>query len=400
MGGEVERALAVSRRQLEELNLFKKVEVDCKIDEHGFVDTVFVFEERGRAMSVNGNVDKRGEMSFDVKVEQPALFGGPLSVAGLVTSSVNQAHNFMLRFSTPRLCGRPYAGNFEAGRSTTDETQASGYRERVLNAVMKFSSGPHTLSLEAALRDLDPSGKRLPCVELQKGPLCSAKTSVKYKVSLARVFPYFARVQCHGAAELAGFAGDASFLRGDGHVGADFLLPWNMRGTFAGTCGLLFPFTRPSYPQDRFFLGGASGPDISFKGFAYRGLGPVGHCDGGHVGESNKKRERTTDALGGEVMVNGYAALSKPLPLPDGFPGAGIIRGFGFLQVGSLVDKSNVPMLENILSQRRASIGAGVSIPLGAGSLEFTLAHPWGPWVQPDDLLDRRQLGIRFDFQG
>lgn len=414
--GDLHFALEEADARLQELNLFKAVSADISVEPNGVVDVTFNVEEKAREISVSGNVDKKGEMSCDVRVVQPALLGGPLSASGSVGSTASQAREFVLRLSTPRPLGRRCGWSFEVARSSSEETQASSYSDTVTNAVMKVDdeSGRHSVSLEGAFRDLYPStsGHRLPSSEIQQARLRSVKTSVSY--SFMRHWesppnPLGESTDAHlrSNIEVAGGLGDVNFVKGETHAVATCRLPWRFLAQASGAFGLLMPTdSKPSCFQDRFFLGGASGSSLICKGFAYRGFGPMGVC---FPRDPGKRGERLVDALGSDMMLNMNLAISAPVWLPAGFlqlqrgsSRAGIdARIFCFGGVSSLAEapprSGFLPaVLENLQSGARAAVGVGISTPLaGMGSLEFTFAHPF--WLQRHDLSQRWQLGLRMN---
>lgn len=416
---ELKAAVRDAHDRIEELKLFKSLRADASVGQNGAVEVTFIAEERTRQFSVSGNVDKRGEMSADVKMEQPALLGGPLSATGSCGSTMSQAREFLFRLSTPRIFGHRWTWSLDAAKSVLDERQASSYRENSSKVITKITdpTEAHSVSLEAALRDILPaaaSGSRLPSLEVLQSRLRSVKTSANYSFVTSKEHPtgleafgFSPAFQSSFATrlrtdlEVAGFPGDARFVRGEAHAGVTCSLPWDMEGYLASGCGLLLPAgSGASCLQDRFFLGGASGCSTSvLKGFAHRGIGPVGDC----AARGKKSFDRSCDALGGEAMLSTFAAVSAPLVVPHYQPGLGVgARVFGFCGIGSLVDRSRVApqaLLKGFGSGLRASIGVGASLPLaGGGSLELTFACPLRN--QKSDVLQMRQLGLRIDVQG
>uniref|UniRef100_A0A7S1MCB8 Bacterial surface antigen (D15) domain-containing protein n=1 Tax=Alexandrium catenella TaxID=2925 RepID=A0A7S1MCB8_ALECA len=407
--GGVSRALQDAQGRLTQLNLFKSLRADVSLEHTGVVDVSFVVEERGRECTVSANVDKKGEVSCDLRLTQPALLGGPLSAMGSIGSTASQAHEFLLRLSTPRFLGRRAAWSFDLARSSSDEREASSYSERVTHAVMKLSdsAGVHSVFAEAAIRDLYPAtdAPRLASAEVQQAQLRSVKTSLRYTFLWSSQWLRAAApglgASLRNDFEVAGLLGDVRFVRNEASASACLPLPWNLLWHLSGSCGAIFPTGgRPTCLQDRFFLGGASGSSTVFKGFAHRGLGPVGLCK---VRDPEKPAKHLTDALGSDCMCNAFAAVSAPVLIPQG-PSGGVIEGraFGFLGFGALAPRpctGAAALLRSLQEGARASVGLGVGMPLaGMGNLELTFAHPF--WAHRHDIRQQWQLGLRLEMRG
>ncbi|CAK0852608.1 unnamed protein product [Prorocentrum cordatum] len=405
--GHLQFALQEVQARFEELGVFKSMRANVSLRSEGHVRVAFAAEERRRELSVSTNVDRRGEVSVDARAVQPAVFGGPACLTGSVGTNASQAREFFVGLSTPRLLGLRCSGALNFARSTADETQASSYREHVTHCVLRAASlsGTHTLAVEAALRELEPvAGKhRLPSVEVLRQPLSSAKTSLKYSLALGRGD---GGARLRADLEAAVLPGDARFLRGGAQASASGALPLGLAWRAVGACGLLCPLGgRPSCIQDRFFLGGASGSASVVKGFGHHGAGPAGLCrPAGGDGAQAESGGRLADALGGDVMLNAYAALSAPLPaLQAGDAGAVHGRAFVFAGLGSLCSPPagglRAGLAGGLRAGARASVGVGVAVPMpGMGSLEATLAQP--VWAQQHDVQQRWQLGLRVDVGG
>lgn len=407
--GDIQQALDHAQGRLTELGLLKTLRTEVSLDEKDAVNVVFFTEEKGRECTVSGNVDKKGEVSCDLRLIQPALLGGALSAMGSIGSTASQAREFLLRLSTPRFLGRRLAWSLDAARSSSDEREASSYSERVTHAVMKISDceGAHSVFAEAALRDILPAtdGLRLPSVEVLQAQLKSVKTSLMYTYSWTGMAPSMALVRgasasLHGNLEAAGLLGDVHFLRSEAHASACWRMPWHLLWHMSGSWGVLLPLNgQPTCLQDRFFIGGASGSSTVFKGFAHRGVGPVGFCE---VRDPEKPAKRLTDALGGDAMLNTYTAISAPVPIPFTTGGGSVEgRAFAFVGLGALCQKpctGTRALLEGLHTGARASAGVGLAVPLaGLGSLELSFAHPF--WAQCHDIRQRWQLGLRLNLR-
>lgn len=409
--GELQWALEHTHARLSELNLFKSVRANVSTAPNGVVNIAFLVEERNREVTAGGDVDKKGELSCNLHIEQPAVLGGPLSVSGTVGSTVHQAHEFNLRAFTPRFLGHRCNWSFDIAKASNDEAQASSYVDHITNAVVRLAdpAGIHAICLEAALHDLrfPITGHRWPSVEVQQARLRSVKTSLKYSFANTwlfaggfRLWTLPSAITVRSELEAAGLSGDARFLRGEAHMSFTSQLPWHCLLSCTGACGVLLPTDgRPSCLQERFFLGGSSGSTTVLKGFAHRGIGPVGLCQA-RTAKGNSKR--MSDALGGDAMMNWFAAISAPLLLPNLPPGAGMgARVFAFAGLGTLAPQVRLGgdgVIHSLRQGTRASVGLGVGLPIsGLGTLEFTLAYPM--WTQHHDIKQSRQVGLRLELK-
>lgn len=395
---DVEQAIHMSCLRMEELKLLKTVRAEAEVRPGGpplTVDCTFVVEEKKRATNVSAFADRAGEVSCEVRVEQPALLGGPLSGAVQAKTTMSQTQEFLLHLETPRFLGTRLLWSLDLTKGTRDEVYSSSYCESQIQALTRISdlAGLHSVTCEAALRDLQPTPvpNRFQSFEVQRGRLRSIKTSLQY--NLAKLWPWGGfRTGC----ELAMPPGDVRFFRCDAQAGLELPLPFGLHWTVSGAIGKLLPLdSRPVCFQDRFFLGGASGSTSIFKGFADRGIGPMGFCELTSAGKRAKRKgqeQREVDSLGGTSLVNGFTALSLPLPLPESANFQA--RAFGFLNAGWLRDSTRGPWLSGFGASMRTSAGVGLSFPLGAmGSLELTYARPL--CSSATDVLQPLQLGLR-----
>mmetsp|Transcript_21220 Transcript_21220/g.41502 ORF Transcript_21220/g.41502 Transcript_21220/m.41502 type:complete len:473 (+) Transcript_21220:198-1616(+) len=410
--GGVEHALNDALVRLHELELLKSVQTELSLDQNGTVTVDFVVEEKKRECTVSGNVDKKGQMTCDLRVVQPAALGGTLSAMASVGSTASGAQDFLLRLSTPRFLAQRCSWSLDLARSATDEREASSYSERVTHAVMKLTNptGKHSIFVEAALRSLFPAdrGLRVPSAEVLQARLDSVKTSLSYTYAWVGAAPSVLRLYggpacMRGNIEAAGLLGDVNFLRGETYAGATWCLPWRLRWQVASWCGLLWPFRqKQNCLQDRFFLGGSTGSSSVFKGFAHRGLGPMGFCE---TRDPANPPNQLTDALGGDAVASAYSAISIPCPIPLSLGGVSIDSSlFAFVGVGGLAQhqlglKSGTRILQDLRTSVRASAGAGLALPMaGLGSLELTFAQPFQ--AHHHDIQQRWQIGLRFDVKG
>ncbi len=178
--------------------------------------------------------------------------------------------------------------------------------------------------------------------------------------------------------DVAGFGGDAKFLRGT--IAGDYYIPvadnWVVR--VGGEYGRMEGLGEPVSIADRFFLGGED-----LRGFRRAGVGPRDVTNG------------INDALGGTELYRGTVELNFPLGLPTELG----IKGSAFTDFGTLREVDAKPRRGETFQDTgsiRASVGVGVSwrSPLGPIRVDFARA------VKKEDF-DRTEffrfsLGARF----
>lgn len=400
--GKVQAALNHTHNLLKELDVFKSIDTEAVAEPSGVVNVIFKVVEKKRSFTVGTNFDRKGEALCDMQFVQPAVFGGPLTLVGSVSTSARREREFNLRFATPRFLGQRLTSSFDLSRAVVDEAVTSSYLENITNGVFKLtdSRGLHTLSLEAALRDLLPtaSSMRLPSVKVQQARLRTVKTSLKYAFNWKPLHSWQAATPLLAGArsilELAGFPGNVKFLRSETHLDVSCALPLQCTWRTIGTCGLLLsPDGQPTCLQDRFHLGGAGGVG-DLKGYAPRGVGPCASCLPPQV--AKKTPIRTVDALGGDTVGALCTSIYSPLFPMGGGLGAHL---FGFVGLGSLLQRLEAPCLsEGIRTGARASFGCGMSFPISSqGSINLTYACPI--WATPRDVQQKWQMGFQMDLR-
>lgn len=326
-----------------------------------------------RQCTVSANVDKEGSACFDLKFVQP--FNGVLAAASLGSSSVST--EFALRLDSERARRGLFFGTEFARQSK--ELAACGYvdlsTQSLCHVSGKLWNGTWRLTTDWSLRDLDMRQPQ-PSLSLQQERLRSLKTSLKASLS-------YRYTQL--TAELAGPPGDVAF--GKLHALAEATIrsresgdfwPWHLH--LAGVMGLLLPVGK-SCAQDRFHLGGASGP-FGLKGFAENGAEPRAR----RMSETFPK-DKEHNALGGEAVASVFLGASRPLDIPS-LEG---LRLMAFTSLGVLHPSVQRGTAWASLSPLRASLGCGLVLPLGPGMLELTFTQPVR-WTEHDVRQDRKSV--------
>ncbi len=198
--------------------------------------------------------------------------------------------------------------------------------------------------------------------------------------------------------ELAGLGGDPrlqKFFKEHVQCDANIPLPsqngsgWNASLFLSLQGGLLVPLGEAearSYIGDRFFLGGQN----SLRGFAVKGAGPS-------APQRGSRGEGARDALGGDVMVAGLAALRFDIPFASWARELGIY-GQLFCNVGSIMAFTGFSDLNadvrTLRKEARTSIGVGLVLPLDKqGSVELNYCR-----VRKSLHHDKWRHGVHFGF--
>jgi hypothetical protein len=191
--------------------------------------------------------------------------------------------------------------------------------------------------------------------------------------------------------EVAGPPGDIGFAKAQG--GASFHIPILAEGALAvhGTCSGGFlqaldfkGLCKPPTISDRFFVGGP----MSLRGFLPAGIGPRSTS-----GVSSSAVSPGGDSLGGTFYYT--ASLSASVAVPGALGQYGV-RGFSFVNAGTVVGTTNDIPLQAILNSTRTSVGAGISAATPMGRFEATYA--WPLRYGPRDARRNMQFGFGFNF--
>lgn len=133
----------------------------------------------------------------------------------------------------------------------------------------------------------------------------------------------------------------------------------------------LVPYTLSRrYPppprSDRFFLGGPG----SLRGFRTKGVGPTDERLPVRADAAAAPPKIPRDALGGDVLVSGTAAVTVEMPESLGALRALGIHAHAFVNAGALMPLAECGGLGAVREQARAACGVGLVFPLVFGRLE------------------------------
>ena len=333
-----------------------------------------------RQCTVSANVDKQGDACFDMRLVQPGIFNRGRGVASLGTSATST--EFSLRLDSER-AWRGLFGSLEFGRQSKDLQKTCGYIDLSTQALCHVNGqfwehGQWRVIGEWSLRDLDPRQPH-PSIPLQQERLRSLKTSLKASLSWQPADDRLPSTRL--TAEIAGPPGDVCFLRTQAIAESMGLVPrfteWQLH--FSGVLGLLLPLGK-SCAQDRFHLGGASGP-WALKGFADHGAEPRARR---MLESAASAKDQDYNALGGEALASISVRACRPLEVAS-------LEGLRFMTFGC------IGVLQPSLWRRdemlRASLGCGLALPLGPGAVEITFGQPVR--LGTHDIRQRWQFGLR-----
>jgi outer membrane protein assembly factor BamA len=335
-------------------------------------------------------VNKEGRPALDGRFSVPRLLNtsAALSVEASISSLV--AHAFNVRYSLPLDSNWHFTA--EAVRQVNDFVFSSSFTETVSGVRFAWARGPHTIGLDAHLRDIHPvisqvGGSKFTASEqIRRVPLRSVKTAANYQFitdSVVRTPHPVSGSKLSVLADFSGLFGDVRMTKVDSSYTRYTPLPfigavWASRIAAGAIAG------RHQTPiQDRFFLGGTIDEKSCLRGFAVRSVGPAGR----RLGSANAG----FDHLGGDAYVAADNSVTFPLYSKDGID----IRGTVFGQIGSLVPTLHSRALTELGRGVRASVGAGIVVPVGAaGTMELTIGKPvFG--ATATDTQQMLQIGIR-----
>lgn len=360
--GDAFNSSKVSRtmRRLQDLNFFNKVDIARTQGsaQDKTVLNVDVEEKSTGALSIGvGYSSDSGPLAeFSISERNLLGRGQDLKLAFSVSGKRNSVD---LSFTEPYFMDREIAAGFDLFRITQDNQRSSSFSSQQNGLTLRFGypvkehlrqSWRYTIK-ETTITDVKATASSF--VQAQEGDRILSEIGhvLMYDKRNSSIFPtdgYFVRMNN----ELAGFGGDAQYLRNRLTGGSYHKIAEGWVLGVQGTAGIVTGIGEDATILDRFFLGGSS-----LRGFAVSGVGP--------------RDKATLDALGGELIYTMDADLSVPLGLP---PELGI-SGKLFANAGSLsgVNPSSPSIYDK--GSIRAAVGTGVSwmSPVGPLSLDYAI---------------------------
>ena len=357
-------------------------------------DVIIKLVEKKRLTSASTGVSTQGgEGSMDAKVSVLNLFGWAEKLDLNMELGQQSSSAFRLSASRNRWLGSKWLGTHRAQltadvtKSATSHVKHSSFVEKLLGGSVNCrigdageGYGAHDFSAQLVLRDVCKLERNVASWPILHQRGLSLKSCLSHTFSLSRLDHPF--VPTDGSSlklttELAGVlppVGDVRFIKQTLNASTFVPLLHRLSLGLSLNAGLLLPIgSQPmatggeSHISDRFFLGGPS----SMWGFRTRGVGPraLRH---GPAGEGTLGPRAPRDALGGDLMAVGTAALSVRLP---GKLEEANVRAHAFASAGGLTSLPELSRDGSLLKSLRACVGVGLAMPTAVGRLELNLTH-------------------------
>jgi len=358
------------------------------------------------SFDVGVTINRLGRPALDCQFAVPKLLGTSASLTADASISSLVAHAFNLGYQLPLSNGWRFTA--EAIKQVNDFQYSSSFSEHVMGFGFGWLYGTnHRIGLDAHMRDIHPlvivqGGPKLVASEqVRRVPLRTIKTSINYKYTRDNIVKR-SESNAHPvggnrftfACDFSGLFGDVKMAKLESsyqthrRLWRDFILHSRIG---SGAIAQLGGRPMPTPIQDRFFLGGTTDEASTFRGFALRSMGPSGKRIL-TAGSQVKKGDKLFDHLGGDAYWCFDNAISFPIySSPDSLD----VRGFVFAQIGSLIPTLNARAMGDLRRNVRASVGAGISVPVGGmGTMELSLGKPV-LGMQSSDTQQLLQIGIR-----
>ncbi|MGE5540082.1 MAG: outer membrane protein assembly factor BamA [Gemmatimonas sp.] len=371
-----------SRRNLQELQYFKKVDVsrsEGSSPDQTVID-VNVEEQPTGSLNIGAGFSTTNGLISMVSVGEQNLFGRGLqgSISLMLGTSQQQA---FLSLTDPAFLDRNMSGGFDIGQTRTDSTRNLMFQEE--NSSLTLRTGfNYNDRLSQGLRYF-ARANRIKSVDVSASPFIQQEVGTRTASGLGQTISYDVRDSKIDPTDgyIVSLSNDVSGLGGNTRT-----FKTNLSGTtyypvfeesvisMNGRVGYVKGIGQDVHLQDRFFLGGDS-----FKGFARGGIGPR------DVGPSRS-------ALGGDMLYTVGSELSTPLSVAKEFG----LRGLMWGQVGSLwnVDVSGPTVADD--ATMRAAVGVGLSLRTPVGPVRVDLGFPVKKKGYDDGEVFSFSLGQRF----
>lgn len=345
------------------------------------------------------NVNQQGKPAIDCHFTLPRLLGTFASLSSQLSVSSLIAHSFNVTYSLP---GK-WIFSAQLVKQVNDFHSSSSFSEQVTGVGVSWTRGSHRIGLDAHLRDIHPlvgnsnSKSTTASEQVRRSALRTIKTGINYKYVLDRQVGKTGSSSPHPVggyklsflSDLCGLFGDVRFTKLESSFQINrklFFFSDNVVLHSRIAAGAIAPLSvrgGQTPIQDRFFLGGTNEEKSSLRGFGFRGIGPCG--------KRVSSGPPLYDHLGGDAYLSLDNVVSFPIYSKDGLE----IRGMLFANAGSLTPTLHSKVLQDLGSNARVSIGAGVVVPIGSvGTMEITVGKPvFGAMVT--DTTQILQIGVR-----
>lgn len=373
-----------SRRALQELGYFKKVDVsrvEGSSPDQTIID-VNVEEQPTGSLNVGAGYSTTNGIITLFSISEQNLFGR--GYQGSISLQLGtQQDSAFLSFTDPAFLDRNMSAGFDLGQTRTDSTSNLTFQQRNTQLTLRtgFNYNDHlSQSLRYSGRvdqisSVDTAASQFIQQEVGTRTSSGFGQTVTYDVRDSTIDPTDGYILSLSN-DITGAGGTTRYFRST-VTGTDYfpvfeesVLSVNGRGSYVAGLG------QDVHLNDRFFLGGDN-----FRGFAKGGIGPRDLTPG-----------TDNSALGGNALYTLGSELSTPLSVAKEFG----LRGIFWGEVGSLwnVDVSGPTVADD--ASPRASIGFGLAVKTPVGPVRADLGFPIMKKSYDDSQIFSFSLGQRF----
>ncbi|KAF7334237.1 SAM50-like protein SPAC17C9.06 [Mycena sanguinolenta] len=316
------------------------------------VDLVFTTRERGRFMMKTATELGNNEGSASILAQVRNVFGGAETFTANFSHGTTTKMAFNATLTAPLTSNLNTYGEMHLFGHERDLSSFASCKEGVRGAKALVTRAPsrgmHEFAYEAVLRHIGGL-KDEASLSIREAAGQTVKSSVSHTFQLDnrddRLFPtrgFYLKT----AHEIAGFGGDAAFMKSETHAQMSRPLVPGVSVSLAARSGLLWGLNgRPTLFSDRFQLGGPS----SIRSFRANSMGPR---DNFYVAAA--------DSLGGEMYWSAGLSVISNVPRKPEWP----IKTHAWVNAGRLdnVDKSR-SLQDNVAAcLSKPSVSAGVGL--------------------------------------
>ncbi|WP_417793141.1 outer membrane protein assembly factor BamA [Terasakiella pusilla] len=349
-----------SKKRINDLNFFEKVEINQvagSAPDQTVID-VSVAEKSTGSLSVGAGYSSTSGAIGEFGISEANLLGKGQSL-GFKASIAAEKTKFDISFTEPYFLDRELAAGFDVYKVTQDLQDTSSYdisrMGMVLRASYPFSdnmtqSWNYKLD-QTTVENVQSDASTL--IQEQKGEeiTSSITHSLVYDKRDSQLMPTEG-YRLGVSNTLAGLGGTVAYLQNQ--INGAYYYPLDDQWVLSarGRLGHIIGLGEDVKMQNRFFLGGDN-----LRGFESSGIGP--------------RDKLTSDALGGEYVMNATVDMRFPLGLPNEYQISGVL----FSDVGTVTEVN--PSNSNVqdASSIRTSVGFGISwiSPMGPIGLDWAI---------------------------
>ncbi|KAJ7098370.1 surface antigen-domain-containing protein [Mycena epipterygia] len=368
---DLQTALHAARRISDVLNradIFRTVDVKLEraksplASKHD-VDLVFTTREKGRFFAKSSTEVGNNEGNASIIARVRNVFGGAETFEANLSLGTTTRKAFNASFTAPLTSNLNTYGELHLFGLERDHSSFASCTEglrgaKALVRTGQLSSGMQEFTYETALRHIG-SLKPDASLSIREAAGQSVKSSISHTFVLDNRNDRLTPTQgfyLKTAHEIAGFGGDASFLKSETHGQVSRPILPGISVSFAARSGLLWGLNGPTLFSDRFQLGGPA----SIRSFRPNAMGPR---DG-------------SDSLGGELYWSGGLSVISHIPKKKDWP----VKTHAWINAGRLddIDKSR-SLVNNIgttLAKPSVSVGIGLIYNFDPARIELNFGVP------------------------